>query len=181
MLAKFGFWFFHLVLPKVCHAQMGMKVVNLPERRCDSGARIHTFGGFRSSAVVFKGKATKCPKFRSLARYTTLIYIAVTARSKYEILRSSKIAQHLKISHDYIISISTTETVKWLSLKLSQFHTNSMSSQPKLDGNSRSPIQSRTQSPQSLWPAVDRQERLWRIRKKILFFYWPAHYGLHCF
>ena len=29
--------------------------------------------------------------------------------------------------------------------------------------------QSRTQSPQALWPAVGRQERLWRIRKKLNF------------
>ena len=42
-------------------------------------------------------------------------------------------------------------------------------------------IQSRIQSPQVLWPAVGRQERLWEFEKKFKCFDWVPPKGLHCF
>ena len=40
---------------------------------------------------------------------------------------------------------------------------------------------SRTQSPQALWPAVGRQERLWGAGILIKFLDWLLRNGLHCF
>ena len=46
---------------------------------------------------------------------------------------------------------------------------------------SRRMNQSRTQSPQALWPAVNRQERLWGTEILSKFFAWLLCNGFHCF
>ena len=48
----------------------------------------------------------------------------------------------------------------------------SLSSNKDIKGTEHTDSQSRTQSPLAFWSAGGRQERLWRIRKIYVFFYW---------